>query len=117
MDRNCLDCGNAIIGRADKKFCDDACRSNYNNRKNGENDFALREINRILKKNRNILARLNPNGTQKVGRQKLRDAGFNFKYHTHAYRNGSGKQYTYCYEYGYLELDKENLLVVRWDFQ
>ncbi|MFA6947300.1 MAG: DUF2116 family Zn-ribbon domain-containing protein, partial [Pedobacter sp.] len=32
MERECLDCGAALRGRTDKKFCDDQCRSNFNNR-------------------------------------------------------------------------------------
>ena len=29
-EKRCLECGDVIKGRADKKFCDDQCRSNYN---------------------------------------------------------------------------------------
>lgn len=39
MDRSCLDCGKALVGRADKKFCDDSCRNNYNNRI--KNDYSI----------------------------------------------------------------------------
>lgn len=31
MEKNCPECGDKIIGRADKKFCSDACRNAYNN--------------------------------------------------------------------------------------
>ncbi|RYF12576.1 MAG: DUF2116 family Zn-ribbon domain-containing protein, partial [Flavobacteriales bacterium] len=36
MNRFCLDCNTEIKGRADKKFCDDQCRNNYNNRRKSE---------------------------------------------------------------------------------
>jgi hypothetical protein len=29
--KKCLACNKTLRGRADKKFCDDYCRSNYNN--------------------------------------------------------------------------------------
>ena len=31
MEKQCLECGTAIRGRADKKFCSDQCRNQYNN--------------------------------------------------------------------------------------
>lgn len=31
MDKKCLECGEKIVGRADKKFCNDYCRNAYNN--------------------------------------------------------------------------------------
>ena len=33
-ERYCLDCGAVLHGRADKKFCNDQCRNNYNNQLN-----------------------------------------------------------------------------------
>ncbi len=30
--KTCLTCGAPLIGRVDKKFCDDYCRSMYNNK-------------------------------------------------------------------------------------
>ena len=29
--KSCLHCNRPLHGRADKKYCDDACRNNYNN--------------------------------------------------------------------------------------
>jgi hypothetical protein len=47
-------------GRADKKFCDDYCRTNYNNQlKSCENNY-VRNINNALGKNRRILEELLP---------------------------------------------------------
>ncbi|MBC7654417.1 MAG: DUF2116 family Zn-ribbon domain-containing protein, partial [Oligoflexus sp.] len=47
MDKQCLDCGNSIKGRADKKFCDDQCRSNYNNRIKAIEHPQIKKINQI----------------------------------------------------------------------
>lgn len=113
MDRSCLDCGKPLVGRADKKFCDDACRNNYNNHTKSDDTIVIKKINLILKKNRTILAALNPNGKVKTIKKKLASAGFNFEYHTHTYQTQTGNTYHFCYEYGFLFLSEEELLLVK----
>ena len=54
-DRVCRECGDVLQGRADKKFCDDQCRSNYNNKANNNDIAEVRSINSILRRNRRIL--------------------------------------------------------------
>ena len=34
--KTCLECGEKIVGREDKKFCSDGCRNAYNNKINKE---------------------------------------------------------------------------------
>lgn len=113
MDRSCLDCGEPLRGRADKKFCDDACRNSYNNNLKSKGDVVLKRINSILNKNRCILAKLNPEGKTKIHRKKLLTALFNFEYHTHNYQTQNGNTYYFCYEYGYLALPDEHFLLVK----
>ncbi len=113
MDRLCLDCGKAVKGRTDKKFCDDSCRNNYNNHLKIDDGFLLKKINAILKKNRTILLTLNPEGKIKVSRKKLLTAGFNFEFHTHYYQTQNGNLYTFCYEHGYLSLAEDEFLLVK----
>ncbi|MGK6351823.1 hypothetical protein [Parapedobacter sp. DT-150] len=113
MEKRCLDCGALLLGRADKKFCDDACRSNYNNRRNSEENSYLRKVNNILKRNRKILETLNPDGKTKVKWKSLIHAGFNFDYITDMYETSKGTQYRFCYEYGYLLLDNDEVLLVK----
>jgi len=116
MEKRCLDCHQPIIGRADKKFCDDACRSHYNNRMLSRETAYLRKINYILKKNRKILKALNPDGKVKVKGKALRDQGFDFNYITGIYVTHSGNQYRYCYDYGYLLLENDQVLLIRNQF-
>lgn len=116
MEKRCLDCHEPIVGRADKKFCDDACRSNYNNRMHSRETAYLRKINHILKKNRKILKTLNPNGKVKIKGNALRDLGFDFNFFTSIYLTQSGNQYRYCYDYGYLLLENDQVLLVRSQF-
>jgi hypothetical protein len=113
MERFCLDCGNSIKGRSDKKFCDDQCRNNYNNRLKIEDSSTVKQINAILKKNRSILQTLNPEGKLKITAEKMLRLGFNFNYFTHTYETYKGSIYFFCYEYGYLKLSQEEILLVK----
>jgi hypothetical protein len=113
MERLCLDCQAILNGRADKKFCDDQCRTNYNNRIRAEDNSYLNEVNRILKKNRDILRQQNPDGKVKIKKAILVRKGFDFNYHTHTYATQKGTTYVFCYEYGYLTLENEEILLVK----
>ena len=115
MERKCLDCGEIIFGRVDKKFCSDQCRNNYNNRMNSDNTVMVRNVNAILRKNRRILADLVPTeGKINVHKDKLVNKGFNFNYFTHLYVTQKGSSYRFVYEYGYLPLDNDfYMLVIR----
>lgn len=115
--RYCLACGSPLKGRADKKFCNDYCRNNYNNEqktKSGLNPL-VRNINNALLKNRKVLESLLPVGeeTAKANKEKLIRLGFQFKYLTHTYTTKTGKVYYYCYDYGYLPLDNDWYLIVK----
>ena len=111
--RLCLDCKGELRGRSDKKFCDDQCRSNYNNRQLSENTSYMRQVNSILKRNRRIMEELNPDGKIKISRKKLLTKGFNFEYFTNIYQTQTGRKYYFCYESGYLLLDNDEVLLVR----
>jgi hypothetical protein len=114
MEKICLDCGEHLIGRADKKFCNDQCRNNYNNRLNSEASATVRNINHSLRKNRRILAELIPEDKVTVHKEKLSNMGFNFNYITHLYVTQKGSTYRFVYEYGYLPLDNDfYMLVIR----
>ena len=113
----CLECGDPIQGRADKKFCCDQCRVTYNNRLNSDDTNHVRNVNYTLRKNRRILMALNATGKTKVSREKLIRKGFDFGYFTNTYKTKDGAIYYYCYEQGYLPIEKEYyLLVVKQDF-
>ncbi len=113
MERECLDCGSSLRGRADKKFCDDQCRSNYNNHLKASSSSALRPVNAILRKNHAILARLCKGNKVKLKKDDLLRYGFDLTYHTHLYNTQGGNTYCFCYNYGYIRLDEEIFLVVK----
>lgn len=113
-ERICLDCGKPINGRRDKKFCDDQCRNNYNNKQHGELPQEVKTINLILRKNRKILEDLlPPEGMTKIPSKILISKGFDLTYHTHLYTTKAGSVYHYCYEYGYLFIEGDYVLIVK----
>ncbi|MGM0945288.1 MAG: hypothetical protein ACQEW9_08905 [Bacteroidota bacterium] len=111
----CLNCGEPIQGRIDKKFCDDQCRNNYNYQQYAASNNLIRRINHSLKKNRNILEAMIPEGEEmgKTTKERLLREGFQFKYQTHTYETKKGSIYHFCYDYGYLPLDGDWFLVVK----
>jgi hypothetical protein len=112
--RVCLDCGKPLNGRKDKKFCDDACRNNHNNKLNSEDTVYVKKVNSVLKKNRKILQELIPSdGKITVMEKKLKDAEFNFSFYTHEYITKTGTLYRFCYEYGYLKLEENRYMLVK----
>jgi len=110
----CLSCQKPIKGRADKKFCDDFCRNQHNNAMKSGPEKLIRNINAILRKNRKILQEQlkQTEKTIAIHRDKLRLAGFQFKYMTNQYQTKKGHTYFFCYDYGYLLLENDWLLVV-----
>jgi hypothetical protein len=110
----CLSCGKNLMGRADKKFCNDYCRNAYNNSLKSANSPVVRNVNNALLKNRKILeTTLGEEGMVKTTKAKLLEKGFQFKFLTHSYKNQKGQTYFFCYEYGYLPLEGEWFLVVK----
>jgi hypothetical protein len=115
--RACLTCGEMLRGRIDKKFCDDYCRSAYNNRQYQQHRGLsfIRKVNNVLRKNRRILEELMPAGAeaQTISKARLVKKGFNFNYLT-CVRAREGVTYYFVYEYGYVPEEQENFYVIRW---
>ena len=111
--RKCLECSDPLRGRADQKFCSDACRNAYNNQKLGKSNNYMRKINRILKKNYSILEKLNPEDKTTTHKSILDRDGFNFNHFTHIYETRSGRIYYFCYDQGFSALENNKFLLVR----
>jgi YHS domain-containing protein len=116
-ERVCIECSAKIQGRKDRKFCSDYCRNTFNNRLNEDATAYVRRINAILRKNRRILAQLNPTGKKTVDAITLAEEGFNFHYYTNIYETQKGAQYYFCYDQGYLKMENDQvMLVVKQDY-
>ncbi|MFA5619739.1 MAG: hypothetical protein WDA08_05470 [Weeksellaceae bacterium] len=114
MAEFCLECGDKIIGRIDKKFCNDSCRNAYNNRRNQDYSNLMRRINKKLRDNHRILNELPfKEGKTKTTRQKLNSDGFDFDFFTQIKIYKNGAEYRFVYNIGYKFLEDDWLLVVR----
>lgn len=113
MNRACPECGDKIIGRADKKFCSDSCRNAHNNSQNKDTKNIMRNVNNRLRKNYRILEALNPEDKTKVPKSKLDAAGFDFTYFTSIYTTKAGTVYYFIYDQGYLPLDGDFYALVK----
>lgn len=113
----CLHCGQPLMGRSDKKFCNADCRSTYNNNLNRQANNLIRKVNRVLYRNRRILKKLNPTGKTTLHKNILLQEKFDFNYYTNIFRTQKGHIYYFCYDQGYLLLENDYLtLVERQDY-
>jgi hypothetical protein len=113
--RSCLECGEKILGREDKKFCSDGCRNSYNNKMNKDSNNLMRNINNKLRKNYRILTGLNPEGKAKATKSKLLAKGFDFEYFTSIYTTKTGNTYYFLYDHGYMAIENDNYVLVKKD--
>ncbi|MFN3639520.1 MAG: hypothetical protein ACK4UK_01245 [Flavobacterium sp.] len=113
--KNCMECGEKLIGREDKKFCHDACRNAYNNRMNKDSNNLMRNVNNKLRKNYRILSELNPEGKGKASRSKLLSLGFDFEFITNILHTKNGNTYYFLYDQGYLPLENDYFMLVKRD--
>lgn len=111
--RLCKECGQKLRGRKDQKFCSDYCRNTFNNRLNEDANASMRRINTILRRNRRILALMNPKGKITVDGISLAEEGFNFHYFTNVYRTQKGAEYFFCYDQGYLKMENDQYMLVQ----
>jgi len=114
MENTCTECQIKFVGRSDKKFCSDQCRSIYNNRGKFDKEKEILRINAILRKNRTLLKKVNPIGKTTIRKEVLVIQGFDFKYFTHIFNTKNGQTYYFCYEYGYSYIPDDKLLLVTW---
>ncbi len=111
-DKNCLECGEQLVGRSDKKYCGDHCRSQFNNRINKDQTNFMRNVNNLLRKNRRILDSFVKIGRTKIHRDLLLENGFNFSYCTAVHWTNTGSRKVFCYDRAYVVVDDDYLLVV-----
>lgn len=113
--KNCLECGEKIIGREDKKFCSDGCRNAYNNKMNKDSNNFMRNVNNKLRKNYRILTELNTDGKSKVSKTKLLSKGFDFDFFTNILKTKTGNTYYFLYDQGYMLLENDMYILVKKD--
>lgn len=113
-NRKCLLCHKALIGRADKKFCDETCRNTYNNKITSQSRMGMRSAQSILTRNRKILHELLGNESKKsVNLAMLLSKGYHLDYLTCIKTAQNGRLSKFCFEFGLRELDNEMILIER----
>lgn len=107
---HCLYCHEPLIGRCDKKFCDDSCRNAYNNRRTSDTSHIFRPLISRLKANYRALQKLKAQ-RQCASLQELALLGFNAQFCTHTTADLDGTT-LYCFNIGYRITDDQQLLLV-----
>ena len=113
--KTCLECGDKVVGREDKKFCHDGCRACYNNKLNKDSTNFMRNINNKLRRNYRILSELNTKGKSKTTRTKLLTKGFDFEFFTNLLQTKRGSTYYFVYDQGYLFIDPDSFVLLKKD--
>lgn len=112
---SCQECGEVLLGRVDKKFCSDNCRSSYNNKRRIISQTNVKKVNMILVRNRSILYDLSTRFKEDtlVTTFQLKMMGFDFAFFTHQTTDRRGKPMFYCYDFGYQPLSGNKLKIIR----
>jgi len=110
-DRKCLQCFEHLKGRADQKFCNDQCRSAYNNLQYIESNSIIKSVNRILKKNYSILSLLNADGKTTINKDYLLKKGYSFEYFTFTSTTRNNNINYFCYNHGFREMEDNKLIL------
>jgi hypothetical protein len=111
----CLACHKELRGRSDKKFCDAQCRSMHHNRNKPSHERIIQQTNKILRKNRSLLAHFCPSGKSTVKKDVLASLGYKLDKYTDVFPFSKGV-YFFCYDYGYLpiqEKGQDKMLIVQ----
>lgn len=117
--RRCLFCGEILLGRSDKKYCDDNCRNNHHYQikhvdDDDDNRYFVKMINASLWKNRKILMSLNTRRSAVVKKKSLVDENFDFELVTSVCRTKKGIEYKVVYDYAYKILNDDEVLLFRY---
>lgn len=126
-EKTCLNCGQPVgPGRKDKKYCTEACKTEYNNRQKEQQKESIApaipefiaEINSILANNWRILTEcLGSKETVRMRTTDLSGRGFNYKFYTsERFNKYNDDVYNFCYDMGYKvveEGDDRKVVIVR----
>lgn len=114
----CIQCHKKMEGRADKKYCDNHCKSAYQYAKSKTKEKSRFQIvQNQLKINRKVLKRHNKIGKTTIRKVELLKEGFNPKYFTNYWRTQKGEVYWFVFEYGFHQIKERNIdkyVLVQW---
>jgi hypothetical protein len=73
----------------------------------------MKQIGRILRKNRRILKEFHPNGHSHARKQELQSLGFDFSFYTNVDEEAHGRKCFFCFDYGYMPLKNDYFAIVK----
>lgn len=112
-------CNKIVIGRIDRKFCSEYCKSEHHyliRKKSGKTFFKSR-VDEILRNNRRVLAKYNKKSKATERKEVLLNEGFNPRFFTHYWKTMAGETYLFCYDQGFKEVkdnERKKYLLVIW---
>jgi len=119
-NRRCLACGEALFGRAGKRFCCEKCRSIYNSSRRVAADEVVTTTIQTVRRNRSLLKRLFRESKIIVKREALEGMGFDVSTFTSIHINRKNEVYYFCCDYGFLPIIRDGtecvLIVFRLPF-
>ena len=111
MEKNCLSCGSILRGRADKKFCSDACKNDFHNHHPGQHYSYERRLIASALKNHRILNQIIASGIGELEEKDLESHGFNFEGLTGLRLLSKTDFQLFCFDFALLR--KGNLFSIR----
>jgi hypothetical protein len=114
VGRVCQHCKDEIQGRSDKKFCNDACRSSFNNIKYSDYNTHVKKVNQRLRNNHRVLQNLLEQHEEKwISETVLMNAGFQFQFYTHVHLHPDGMLFKMVYDCCYTGLERSMYYVAK----
>ena len=102
----CLECGTALYGRSDKKFCCPNCRSKYNYREIKASNLFRGRVIRSLNSNYRILSRLVEARKKTIGIVEAETIGFKPDVFTYSCRKPNGRTEKRIFDIRYVQTPK-----------
>ena len=107
-------CGKSFLGRSNRIHCKQSCKSEVNNARVAERDKFVNEIDKILMKNRKILAQLYTLfGEQELTGAMIKSSGLDNPFKTNNGRMKSGDLYSGFFEYCLVKLQNKNYRIIK----
>lgn len=100
-EKLCLECNKSIqVGRRDRKFCTQECKSSYHNKNNQIKNRNRIYHEKVIHQNYQIIKSFYKEGKTIIRKTSFDEMGFNFNYFTTIFRS-SKNIYFFIYDIGY----------------
>ncbi len=113
MEKTCLTCGEKLTGRADKKFCNDACKNEFHNQQAALRPSYEKKQRKVARKNRSLLLKIAASGNGEIEMKELELSGFNFEGLTGLKNFGKDMVQLYCYDF-ILQFQGNSCKIKKW---